>query len=238
MAKPIPIHRSRLRPVEHGRPTPARIFVYAALRDSIVRADLPPGAQLSENELAEQLGVSRTPVREALARLRDDRLVEVVPQLGTFVSRISVRAIGEAQFIREALECAAVRSGAELASEEDVAVLEQNLAAQKQATESGDLEAWYLLDDAYHHALCDLSRHPTVWSVTERAKSHINRVRRISLSLPDHLPERFAEHREIVEAIAAHETTRAEDTLRRHLRMVLKEVGRIRDLHPDYLEEP
>jgi DNA-binding GntR family transcriptional regulator len=234
---PIPIRRARLDPGAPRRRVPARIFVYAAIRDAIVRAELAPGTQLSENELAKKLGVSRTPVREALGRLRDDRLVEVVPQLGTFVSRISVRAISEAQFIRAALECAAVRRGAELAGDEDIAALEQNLAAQKRAAEGGDLEAWYLLDDAYHHALCDLSGHPTVWSVSERAKSHVNRVRRISLALPDYLSEGLVEHREIVEAIAAHEAGPAEEMLRHHLRMVLGEVARIRDQHAEYFEE-
>lgn len=217
--------------------TPARLYVYASIRDSIVRAERPPGARLSENELAEQLGVSRTPIREALGRLRDDRLVEVEPQRGTFVSRISVRAVAEAQFIREALECAAVRRGAELAGDDDVATLEQNLAAQQRASEADDLNAWYLIDDAYHHGLCDLSRHTAVWSVSERAKSHLNRVRRISLSMPDYLPEMVIEHRAIVDAIAAHDPDRAEDLLRRHLRMVLREVPRIRDQHPEYFEE-
>jgi DNA-binding GntR family transcriptional regulator len=236
LTEPIPIDRARLTRPDSPR-APARLFVYAAIRDAIVRAELAPGARLSENELAEQLGVSRTPVREALGRLRDDRLVEVVPQFGTFVSPLSTQAIGEAQFIREALECAAVKHGADLATDEDIAALEQNLAAQQRACDSSDLEAWYLLDDAYHHALCDLSRNPTVWSVSERAKSHINRVRRISLSMPDYMPERLIEHRSIVEAIEAHEANRAEETLRHHLRMVLGEISHIRERHPEYFEE-
>ena len=114
---------------EHST-TSARVQAYAALREAIVRAELAPGRQLSENELASRLGVSRTPIREALVRLRDERLVEIVPQLGTFVTRISGQAVGDAQFIREALECACVRRAAELATEDDVAALEDNLRAQ------------------------------------------------------------------------------------------------------------
>src|SRR5918911_73901 len=83
---------------------PARAQVYAALRDAIIRAELAPGRQLSENELAAWLGVSRTPIREALVRLRDERLVAIVPQLGTFVSRIEPDAVADAQFVRESLE--------------------------------------------------------------------------------------------------------------------------------------
>src|SRR5690348_8682679 len=125
----------------------ARARVYANLRDAIVRAELAPGRQLSENELAASLGVSRTPVREALQRLRDDRLVEIVPQLGTFVSPISGRAVADAQFIREALECAAVRAAAERITADDIEELEQNLAAQERARDRADLDAFYLLDD-------------------------------------------------------------------------------------------
>ena len=235
MAEPIPISAARSDSARRG---PARLFVYAAVRDAIVRAELPPGARISENELADQLGVSRTPIREALGRLRDDRLVEVVPQLGTFVSRISAQAVGDAQFIREALECAAVRPAAELAGEEDIAGFEENLRSQERARDSGDVDAWYLLDDAYHRALCDLSGHPAVWPVSERAKSHLNRVRRISLTLPDYLPEMIVEHREVIDAVSRHDADAAEKTLRHHLRMVLREVPRIREKHPEYFEEP
>src|ERR1044072_2785086 len=94
-----------LPPLRRDRDAPTPVQAYQTLRDAIVRVDIVPGQQLSENELAAQLGVSRTPVREALARLRDEQLVHVVPQLGTFVSRISPAAVGDAQFVREALEC-------------------------------------------------------------------------------------------------------------------------------------
>ena len=127
------LDRSLLR--EHST-TSARVQAYAALREAIVRAELEPGRQLSENELAARLGVSRTPIREALVRLRDERLVEIVPQLGTFVTRISTPAVADAQFIREALECACVRRAAELATEDDVAALEDNLRAQERARDT------------------------------------------------------------------------------------------------------
>src|SRR3954471_1060919 len=91
---------------------PARERVYDALREAIVSAELEPGRRLSENELADLLGVSRTPVREALVRLRDDRLVAIVPQLGTFVTLIGSDAVADAHFVREALECSAVRIAA------------------------------------------------------------------------------------------------------------------------------
>jgi DNA-binding GntR family transcriptional regulator len=238
VAEPIPISSARRVGGSLPRHAPARLRVYAALRDAIVRAELAPGAQLSENELAEQLGVSRTPIREALGRLRDDRLVEVVPQLGTFVSKISTQAVTDAQFIREALECAAVRPAAERVGDEGIAALEENLRSQERARAGDDLDAWYLLDDAYHRELCDLSGHPSVWPVSERAKSHLNRLRRISLTMPDYLPEMIVEHRAVADAVGRRDPDAAELALRHHLRMVLREVPRIREQHPDYFEEP
>ena len=118
---------------------PARTQVYASLRDAIIRAELAPGRQLSENEIAAWLGVSRTPIREALVRLRDERLVAIVPQLGTFVSRISPQAVSDAQFIREALEVAAIREAATVASEDDVAALEENLRGAGACRRTGGL---------------------------------------------------------------------------------------------------
>jgi DNA-binding GntR family transcriptional regulator len=231
MQVPLPVLR------RDGRaPTPVQ--AYQALRDAIVRVDLAPGQRLSENELAAQLGISRTPVREALARLRDERLVHVVPQLGTFVSRISVTAVGDAQFIREALECAAVRLAAENATEDDLRLFEELLGGQERARAADDLESFYHLDDAMHQALCDLSRHPTVWSISQRAKSHLNRVRRLSLEVPSYLPAMIDEHRQVIAAVADHDPDAAELALRYHLRQVLRELPTIRAEHPDFFEAP
>jgi GntR family transcriptional regulator, rspAB operon transcriptional repressor len=217
---------------------PARTQVYATLRDAIIRAELPPGRKLSENELATWLGVSRTPIREALVRLRDERLVAIVPQLGTFVSYISPQAVSDASFIREALECAAIRQTAVLATEDDIASLEENLRAQERAGERGDFDTFYVLDEDFHRVLCDLSGHATVWAVSQRAKGHLNRIRRLSIPMPTYIGEMIAEHRDVVAAVAEHDPDLAEERLRHHLRMVLREIPQIRSENPNYFEEP
>ena len=228
------LDRSLLR--EHST-TSARVQAYAALREAIVRAELEPGRQLSENELAARLGVSRTPIREALVRLRDERLVEIVPQLGTFVTQISTSAVADAQFIREALECAAVRRAAELATEDDIAALEDTLRAQERARDTDDFDAFYVLDDAFHQALCDLSNHRAVWPVSQRARGHLNRIRRLSLPLPSYLELMIEQHRRVLNAVADHDCDGSEALLRDHLRNVLQEVPRIRAAHPEFFEE-
>lgn len=215
----------------------ARLRVYAGLLDEIVRAEHEPGKRLSENELAATYGVSRTPVREALATLRDDGLVEVLPKHGTFVAPISEGAIRNAQFIREALECAAVRAAAHRVADSDITELESKLAGQERAERGEDHDAFYALDDEFHHTLCDLSGHAEVWRVSQRAKSHLNRVRRLSLPAPDYLGEMIAEHRLILGALQARDPDDAETAMRHHLGMVLRELPRLRDQFPGYFRE-
>jgi DNA-binding GntR family transcriptional regulator len=210
--------------------------IYVLLRDAIVAAQLEPGRQISENELAALLGVSRTPIREALQRLRDDRLVEIVPQLGTVVTRISEDAVADAQFVREALECAAVRAAALRARDQDLAGLEVIIRGQEAAREAADYDRFYVLDDELHRALCDLSGHESAWSLSQRAKGHLNRVRRLSLPEPGYLMEMISEHRAVVAAVAQHDPDAAEHALRHHLRMVLSTLPAIRAQHPDYFE--
>jgi DNA-binding GntR family transcriptional regulator len=211
--------------------------VYDALRDALVAGRLEPGRRLSENELAEALGVSRTPVREALVRLRDDRIVEIVPQLGTFVSKISIDAVADAQFVREALECAAIRLAAERASEAELLELRAIVARQDEAHAAGDFDRFFELDDAFHAALCAASGHGIAWSLAQRADGHLVRVRRLSLPVPEYMGEMIAEHRTVLDAVEARDPDRAEEALRHHLRMVLSVLESIRADRPEFFAD-
>ena len=215
----------------------AGLAVYDALREAIVTTELEPGGQISENEMADKLGVSRTPVREALARLRDDQLVRIVPQVGTFVSPISVAGVDDAQFLREALECAAVRLVAEHADDDDVEELRELIARQEQARDADDRSAFFRLDDGFHSAICELSGRPIAWTIASRANGHLNRVRRLSLAEPRYIAEMIIEHNVVVAAIAKGDPDEAETALRHHLRMVLSDLPTIRHQHPEYFED-
>lgn len=208
-----------------------------ALRDAIERGELEPGRQLSENELAERLGVSRTPVREALIRLSDDRLVEIVPQLGTFVTRISEGSVYDAQFVREALECAAVRIAAANAKPTDVDALDGLILRQREIRDADEYDRFYVLDDEFHSAICELSGHGIAWSLAQRANGHLNRVRHLSLTQPRYLTEMVAEHELVVEAIRRNDPDAAEAALRHHLKMVVAGLPTLRAEHPDYFAE-
>jgi DNA-binding GntR family transcriptional regulator len=216
---------------------PASRQAYRALRDAIIATELEPGQRLSENELAERLAVSRTPIREALIRLRDDRFVQIVPQLGTFVTRISTSAVEDAQFIRESLECAAVRLAATRAQDGELADLAGLVRRQAEVVEHGDYERFAVLDDEFHAALCELAGRPVAWELAQRVKGHLNRVRRLSLPHPNYLDEMVAEHRLVLDAMERHDPDAAETALRHHLRMVLSALPAIRLQHPDYFDD-
>jgi DNA-binding GntR family transcriptional regulator len=228
---------SALSPISRRNGARAGLAVYGALREAIVSTELEPGRQISENELADKLGVSRTPVREAVARLRDDQLVEVVPQLGTFVSRISVAGVDDAQFLREALECSAVRLAAERADTGDVSELHALITRQEQARDAADPSAFFVLDDELHSTLCELSGRPIAWTIVARANGLLNRVRRLSLAQPSYIAEMIDEHKEVVDAVARNDCDAAEQSLRHHLRMVLSDLPNIRRDHPEYFED-
>jgi GntR family transcriptional regulator, rspAB operon transcriptional repressor len=211
--------------------------VYQVLHEAIVSAKLAPGLKLSENELAGELGVSRTPVREALARLREDRLVAIVPQLGTFVTLISPAAVADAEFVREALECAAVARAVSRIGHGELEELQWNLSAQGQARASRDERAFDRLDEDLHRRLCECSGHPIAWTLSRRANGHLDRIRRLSLPDPDYISEMISEHSGIVAAIAAADPAAAEAAMRQHLRMVASGLPRLQKLHPGYFEE-
>jgi DNA-binding GntR family transcriptional regulator len=215
----------------------ARDQAYGVLRAAIVGAELEPGRRLSENQLADLIGVSRTPVRDALARLRDERLVAIVPQLGTFVTFIDEDAVADAHFVREALEVGAVRIAAEVADADRVRQLQDNLEAQQRAVAGDDAEAFARLDDDLHRLLCDLSGREVAWRLSERTRGQLDRVRLLSLPEAGYRHQMLAEHRAVVAAVAAHDAPRAEHELRHHLRMVLSQLPAIREAHPEYFQE-
>jgi DNA-binding GntR family transcriptional regulator len=211
--------------------------VQQLLRGLIETAEFPPGLRLSENDLAERLGVSRTPVREALLGLREDRLVDIVPQLGTFVTRITRAALEDAQFIRQSLECAAVSDAAHQADADDIAALRAIVVRQARTRDAGDLDCFYALDDEFHSRLCGIGGRAVAWSISQRASGHLNRVRRLSLPMHDYIAEMVSQHTAVVDAVAEHDAGGAEAALRAHLSRVLTGLGEIAHAHPGYFED-
>ncbi|WP_441997726.1 GntR family transcriptional regulator [Microvirga sp. 2TAF3] len=208
--------------------------IHAQIRQDIVTLRLRPGVRLSENELALRFGTSRAPVREALIRLVEEGLIEVLPQRGSFVSRISLAAMQRARFVREALEVAIVRRAVERglsSSAQEKAVA--TLAEQEQA--QGDPERFTLADDAFHRALADDIGIAQIWTILEREKSQFDRIRFLSLPVITPVASLIAQHRDILAAILKRDSDAAESAMRVHLSEVLKSAETLAAEHPDLI---
>ncbi len=205
------------------------------IRRRIISLELSPGEAVSENELALELGVSRTPVREALILLREEGLIQVFPQIGSFVSLVDIERVGQAQFIREAIECASL---ADIVIDRDAADgLRENLQAQREAEASGDVERFFLLDEEFHRELLQLSGHGAAWNAVNSAKAHLDRARRLSLIDVGHIAALIEEHSAVVEALRDGNMGGADASLRAHLRGVFKDIKQIRDSSPELFSD-
>src|SRR3954452_19637725 len=183
------------------RAIPASARIQAILRERIVGMQVPPGAPVSEKEIAEAYGVSRTPVREAVLRLAEERLVDIYPQYGTFVSRISLETLKDAMVIREALERVAVREAAAKATTDDIAALRKILDRQRASDKAGDLAAFHAADEDFHQAISAVSGHPNLWRVVKQEKAKVDRCRMLTLPMSVPGPHVIRQHLAIVEAL-------------------------------------
>jgi len=219
------------------RQSTTRWQVYAQMRADIMNLSLAPGRAVSEAELAEVYGVSRTPIREALIRLTEDHLIEVVPQLGSFVTRISTREVTDVHFIRVSLEVATLAGIAERMTDDDVSLLEDLLTQERLAAERGDLAAWFAADEELHYTLQQIGDHTRTWSVIGWAKAHMDRVRILANPDAERLESMRAQHAALVESLAAKDVAAAERILVAHLGEVLELLGPLVREHPAYFDE-
>lgn len=201
----------------------ARRITYNTLRNRIISLELPPGSLLSENELAQALGCSRTPVREALILLADNGLVHVVPRKGTFVSSLSLDDIRDAQFLRESVELHALDSISFPLNDDVVARIHTNLDHQRESIERGPSE-FFSLDEEFHQLLLELSGHRRLWQQVADYKTHLDRARFLGLTTRDSLARFHQEHVQITESLLAEDLAAAHATLCAHLRIVLDDL--------------
>lgn len=230
-------------PLGNGRPADLRTAVETAsrqvfrtLRSAIVTMKLKPGEALSEKDIAARLGVSRQPVREAFIKLSEAGLVQVRPQRGTFVVKISAKQVKDARFVREAVEIAVARRACESMTANGIATLHQILDQQRAAAEAEAPSEFLLLDEAFHRALalgvdCDYA-----WRVVEEIKAQMDRVRYLSLPHATPIDRLIEQHEAIVSAIAARDPAAAETAMRVHLSEIFRSLPMLERRFSDMFE--
>ncbi|KJU70606.1 GntR family transcriptional regulator [Clostridium baratii] len=153
-------------------------YVYRVLKDNIMCLELKPGELISESDLAKKLNVSRTPIREVLIKLKGEKLIEVKPQAGTYVSLIDWKIINEAIFMRYNLEKEALKEACDNFSEDTLMELEKCLFAQKLIKNRADnLLEFHNLDKEFHKLLFEGVEKNNVWESISNISTHYNRMR-------------------------------------------------------------
>lgn len=211
--------------------------IYQFLLNAIVTVRLSPGIGLKEKEVIKRLGVSRTPIREALLRLEDEGLVQIFPQSGTYVSKIKIEAVLESQFIREALECSVARYAARNRNDELLDSLSRKLEDYETALNDDEVKLMYEKDEEFHRTLANFCFPNRLWKITNQAKLQMDRVRHLSLAVQERRINVLKEHRWIFQNIADGNEDRAENAMKKHLEYFHHDLKIVQDEHPDYFKE-
>jgi GntR family transcriptional regulator, rspAB operon transcriptional repressor len=175
--------------------------IYEILRTRILSTELPPGTSINERDLVEALGVSRTPIREAIRRLSNDGLISIVPNVGTSVATFDPLRVHEFCQIRTGFECIAIEAAVKNFSLAEDRKLTQLIDDQDKTIDSGDMISNIAIDTEFHSVIMEMSGYKVIPDFLHRAMGEILRARHLSIQLPGRLREPIVEHKKILEAL-------------------------------------
>lgn len=209
-------------------------IAYEKLRQAVITLALPPGTVLSRAGLAAHLGVSQTPVREALIRLQEEGLIEVVPHSATRVARIDLNSAKETNLLRLAVESEIVRRLAAAPAPALAATLRAEIARLRELHAQDDREGFAAADEAFHGLLYAAAGVPGLRDLIHSRSGHLDRLRRLHLPSPGKAEQIIEDHAAMADAIIARAPEAADRCLRRHLSDTFSQIDRIRTDRPDY----
>ncbi len=195
----------------------AREAAFEKIKEAIIKGHFKPGEKLVEQTLAQEMGVSRTPVREAIRRLEAEGFVVSIPRKGVVVSRADKEEIVQLYSIRAELEGLAARWAIENADEDDIRKLDEAISRMEETAASGDLDGVVQSNALFHDAIAQASKSRILCTLLKTLQDNIQRFRFQSLHLPGRPEAALAEHKEIVAAIKEKKTEEADRLLKEHL---------------------
>lgn len=198
--------------------------VYDLLVESIIKQRLSSGERLVERNLAEKLKVSKTPVREALNRLKKEGLVEGTPYSGFFVARISPEDMEEIYALREVLEGLAAREATKNINEKQIRQLDSIIQSFENCVKGKDLEHYSSLDLKFHNLLVAVSKNGRLFQTMQLLRNQTKILMSTSVVLPERVEASLEEHKKIMKAIVSHKPDLAEEFARKHIRNVKRAV--------------
>ncbi|OGO79202.1 MAG: GntR family transcriptional regulator [Clostridiales bacterium GWB2_37_7] len=203
---------------------PLREVVFETMRNAIISGDLKPGERLMEVQMAEALGVSRTPVREAIRKLELEGLVIMLPRKGAFIADLSVKDLTEVMEIRASLEGLAAGLAAIRIDQEEIEELEIKALKFHKSIENDDVEELILMDLEFHDAIFRASRNDRLIQLNNNLREQVQRFREIYHKKVNKSKETSKEHYEMVEAISNRDSDKAEKLARRHIENAEKSI--------------
>ena len=226
--------RSPRSPPSTSRPA-SSIRAYAALKNAIVAMDIyrsRDDIRLDERKLANDFGISRTPVREAMAQLESEGFVRSVPRRGIYVVRKTKREVIEMITAWAALESMAARLITQTASDPEIAGLRRLFATFERGAVAAKLDEYSDVNIEFHQTIIRLSRNQVLIDLAENLFTHMRMIRRKTIGEKDRADRSIRDHMNIIEALEARATGRAEELVRDHALGLAEHVSK----YADYLD--
>ena len=224
-----------MRAIEKNAGETAREYAFRAIKENIITLDLEPGAGISENEIANFLGVSRTPVRESIQELNKASVIEIYPQRGSSVALIDSFLVEEARFLRKVLDTAVIEEACELANNMDILALEENVSLQEFYLQNAYAEKIYLLDNEFHRLIYSAAKKETIHAMQSNVMIHFDRVRSLSMKAVKDT-KIVNDHRQMLEAIKSKDKEAAKTLVEKHLSRYYVDETEIRAQYPQYFK--
>lgn len=204
-----------------------RAYALRMIKNNIICLELEPGSLVSENHLADEMGLSRTPVREALIELSKGGIVEVYPQKGSVISLIDYDLVEQARFMRGVMENAVVRLACEAATPDALLKLEENVKLQEFYLSVEQPTRLMELDDDFHETLFEIAQKGQIYSLIQNLTIHFNRVRNMVLTAVKNI-KIVQDHQAILEAVRERDPQRAAEIMDKHLSRYIIDEEEIR----------
>lgn len=196
---------------------PLRDVVVESIRQAIISGQFPPGMRLMELQLAEEMGVSRTPVREAIRKMELEGLVVMIPRRGAYVADISIKDINEVYEVRTALDVLSAGLAAERIDKSEIQEMRELLAEEAALVEARDYPKIIDNDTAFHDVIYRASGNTLCMNIISNLREQITAIRGRSMPYPGRVEIMLKEHRAIFDAIAAGKVEKAQEAVRTHM---------------------
>lgn len=211
----------------------ARDYAFRVIKDNIVSLEFIPGTFVSENEMALELGLSRTPVREAIIDLAKASVIETVPQRGNYVTLIDPEMVNESRFLRQVLDKAVIQVACESHDEEGLAMLEENVQLQEFYLDKNAENKIFLLDNQFHEGIYKIAKKGRIFEMRSTLMIHFDRVRSLAVETVKDM-KIVKDHREMLEAIKRNDKEAAVALVDKHLGRYQFDQDIIRAQYPEY----